>query len=238
MRFNNKFKTFSQTKLFLFQLNKKCKLLKFKRPKWNNIKQFLLKRLRNKPTLRVHKKLVNKKINNHRFLKSFLKIWRKIKKTYKEGLFLTKSFKNYYDNGISIAYYKHNLFQSKVLKLVFNFLVKPLFFINILVFKLNLFKSINEANQSLKSSMFTVNGHAIKNSVFLKKGDICTIKKHANILIQKKAKYTLCSFLEFDTYTNTFIILKDFRELNYGDINLLLLEFFHLKTFMDYVKLK
>jgi len=223
MRFLNKYKLHGN----FASASKKLplRIVKFNRPKWAKIKNKVV-RFKKQPFVNV---LINKL--------PFKSISR-VKKYYKVKLQTKKYIASLFDNTI-------NLKKSVNLKLkkdlICAYLVKPLFRIDILLWYLNYFSSSFESRQNINNKKVFVNKESIKANYFIKKGDIISLnfklsfeKNHTYNSIKKKyvPNKMFFSFLEYDYYTNTIIVLKDLKDLTIEDLRLLIEESMKVKNIL------
>ena len=119
-------------------------------------------------------------------------------------------------------------------ELLLNFLIKPLFRLDILLSRLYFFSSCYHARQFIQSGYVQVNDKKVKNNVLLKKGDIISfnLSKNqknfdlSNLFTIHLNNNLFYSFVEVDHYTKTLIILKDLNEVSVDDLSLLITDFF------------
>jgi ribosomal protein S4 len=233
MRFLNKYKNFQSLKTIPNLVSNR--VLNFKRPKWK----------------KIQKNFKRKKI---KFVDIFLqkatyKNWNKVKKTYKKGLELKRYLDILSDVKFSISYYKkflsnqtNSLFFTK--NLVFNFLIKKFFRLDLLLWKLKIFSSPYESRQYIKNNVILVNNKSSYEAYFLKKGDIIKFKSfsllnYKNKILNNKGFDFLQSFIEIDYYTNCIIILKDLNTFSIEDFFLILYnQSINLKYLLYYIKIK
>jgi ribosomal protein S4 len=233
MRFLNKYKNFQSLKTIPNLVSNR--VLNFKRPKWK----------------KIQKNFKRKKI---KFVDIFLqkatyKNWNKVKKTYKKGLELKRYLDILSDVKFSISYYKkflsnqtNSLFFTK--NLVFNFLIKKFFRLDLLLWKLKIFSSPYESRQYIKNNVILVNNKSSYEVYFLKKGDIIKFKSfsllnYKNKILNNKGFDFLQSFIEIDYYTNCIIILKDLNTFSIEDFFLILYnQSINLKYLLYYIKIK
>jgi len=233
MRFLNKYKNFQSLKTIPNLVSNR--VLNFKRPKWK----------------KIQKNFKRKKI---KFIDIFLqkatyKNWNKVKKTYKKGLDLKRYLDILSDVKFSISYYKkflsnqtNSLFFTK--NLVFNFLIKKFFRLDLLLWKLKIFSSPYESRQNIKNSFILVNNKSSYESYFLKKGDIIKFNSFSLLtyntkILNNKGFDFLQSFIEIDYYTNCIIILKDLNTFSIEDFFLILHnQSINLKHLLYYIKIK
>jgi ribosomal protein S4 len=233
MRFLNKYKNFQNLKTIPNLVSNR--VLNFKRPKWK----------------KIQKNFKRKKI---KFIDIFLqkatyKNWNKVKKTYKKGLDLKRYLDILSDVKFSISYYKKFLSNQNnslffIKNLVFNFLVKKFFRLDLLLWKLKIFSSPYESRQNIKNSFILVNNKSSSESYFLKKGDIIKFKLFSLLTYNTKSSNNkgfdfLQSFIEIDYYTNCIIILKDLNTFSIEDFFLILHnQSINLKHLLYYIKIK
>jgi ribosomal protein S4 len=233
MRFLNKYKNFQNLKTIPNLVSNR--VLNFKRPKWK----------------KIQKNFKRKKI---KFIDIFLqkatyKNWNKVKKTYKKGLDLKRYLDILSDVKFSISYYKKFLSNQNnslffIKNLVFNFLVKKFFRLDLLLWKLKIFSSPYESRQNIKNSFILVNNKSSYESYFLKKGDIIKFKLFSLLTYNTKISNNkgfdfLQSFIEIDYYTNCIIILKDLNTFSIEDFFLILHnQSINLKHLLYYIKIK
>lgn len=233
MRFINKYKYFQNLKIVPNLSSNR--ILNFKRPKWKKIqKTFQRSKI---------------KFDDIFVQKLTFKYWNKIKRTYKKGLDLKRIVDIFSDTKFSILYYKkiisnqkNSLFFSK--NLIFNFLIKKFFRLDLLLWKLKIFNSSYESRQFINNNYILVNNSFVYDAYFLKKGDIIQFKSYN--LINYKNNYLinsgldfLHSFIEIDYYTNCIIVLKDLNTLSVEDCFLILNnQSINLKSLFYYIKTK
>ena len=220
MRLQPRYKQFSKANPFIFELPQK--VTTFKQSKWKIFQAKNLKRL-SKTIKRKNPLIFNVK----------LKSWEKIKKAYKEGLNFKNALITSFDNSITATFLKKQarLPSNKSTKaLLLNCLIKPYYRIDILLAHLFLFKTVFQARQSINEGEVLVNSKRIKGNVFLKQGDIISFTSNKSeaffyfntVFINTPKLHKFYSFLEYDLYTRTIVIIKNFEELSWEDIILLI----------------
>jgi hypothetical protein len=228
MRNLNKYKLYTNTNLLLN--NPSQRIFKFKRPKWKKLQTLL------KKETTFLKKFVDNSV-----LKVKYKFWEKIQTNYRDGLYIKNSLSKLYDTFISTAYYKGFLktkSKKQYKKIFLHCFIKPLFFINIILWKLNFYRSAFESKQALNYNDILLNNKRISHNITLKAGDIISIKKVSLIDFKNITPEFLFSFIEIDYYTNTIIVLKNIEDLNFDDISFLIKDSIHIKKFIDYINTK
>jgi len=246
MRFLNKYKihgnyTSASKKLPL-------RVLKFKRTKWAKIKTKIrpvfkrrVSKWSKKNTFlnKKYNKNFNKKNtfnNNKRKKPAYLDLLR-VSISLRGKFFLNKYFltklqtKKYvsslYDNAITLKTEKKQKYKRNLL--CYN-IVKPLFRIDILLWYLNFFISSFSARLLINSGYIFINNKTVKPNYCVKKGDIISfdLPENCSSYLEVQSKYQkirkFFPFLEYDYYTNTFIVLKDWEELEKNDFALLFSE--------------
>ena len=99
--------------------------------------------------------------------------WRRIKKSYKDGLVLSNYFKQCYGSSFYNSEFKKQLkFKYRT---SFRLLLQPLFKLDILLWKLNFFVSARSAQQYIRDKKIFINNQLIKKSFILKSGDLIKI---------------------------------------------------------------
>jgi len=232
MRFLNKYTSYQKINSFIKYAP--TRILKFKRPKWKKL-QLILKQKINLKTAFVNNSVTRLPFKN----------WVKNKTYYKDGLLLKNSFYSFYNNSITTTYYKKLVKKTRDLRftsLFFKVFLKPLFFIDVLLWKTNFFSSIYEVRQLINSKQILVNNKTIQSNYLVKKGDVVLFSPYVvikKLTFEKSGIFELFSlFFEIDYYTNTIIILKDFSLLSPSDFESIMFDSVQLKMFIDYIKTK
>jgi len=138
--------------------------------------------------------------------------WDKQQVVYKNFLFLKRFHQSRYNfvfkTGTLKLSSKNRIVAMK--ECFFNFELK----LNILFWRLRLVASTFEAQFFIKNGFVFVNNKCVTTSTFLlKKGDIIyftfSINKQKNSFHKDSLQELLCSFVEFDLYSKTIVILKN-----------------------------
>lgn len=205
MRLFKKYKTWLKHINEFFPL----RLLKFKKSKWKKLKSFLIK-------VRHKNSFLSKNVT---FLKS--KTWLRVKNLYKIKLKYNILRRHRY--GFDCKLQSKNLSFEK--KFIIENFIRPEYRLDVLLWRLRFFFSIYQARQFLKNGYIEINSKKIYSEhQILNKGDIIKLKNiifNPNLRLRKEFNF---SFLEFDYYTQTIIILKNYNELSDMDIICLLRE--------------
>tara|TARA_B100000242_G_scaffold44289_1_gene26417 strand:- start:427 stop:1119 length:693 start_codon:yes stop_codon:yes gene_type:complete len=224
MRRVKKYKKYSEIKEFSPYIP--TRILKFKRPKW----KFFQKKLEfiKKPADSFINPLIKKTSSKN---------WEKTTDYFKNEVVLKRSLINSFDSSIKFSSLKKGIKKSSkriTKELLLNFLIKPLFRLDILLSRLYFFSSCYHARQFIQSGYVQVNDKKVKNNVLLKKGDIISfnLSKNqknfdlSNLFTIHLNNNLFYSFVEVDHYTKTLIILKDLNEVSVDDLSLLITDFF------------
>lgn len=230
MRFLNKYKLHEHFASASRRLP--TRVSKFKKSKWTNIKKklWIRKWIWNLARTRRRKYKAPGKFTN------FFKIHVSKRKYYLRNAFRIKlQTKKYisslYDNSIKIRL-NHKIKYRRDL-LCFHF-TKSLFRIDIILWYLKYFTSSAEARLFLNSKNVLVNNKAVKSNYFIKKGDVISLdpfsefleirNSYKNMRAKYKKNRNFFPFLEYDYYTNTFVVVKNWQELSYNDLTLIITE--------------
>jgi ribosomal protein S4 len=161
------------------------------------------------------------------FVRSFLKKrfrFVRMRKYFKRCLLRKIRLQQLYNNSYKFKALKKSLVHYKTSSyndLLTNVLAKQLFFLDILLWNMYFFSTTYEAEYYINLGDVLVNDKKVKSNYFLKVGDIIVIKnKKINFSVNFK-KYKIFSkfhsYIEFDSYCLTLVILKDFTEFNLDD---------------------
>ena len=230
MRNVKKYKQYSKNKEL--SVNIPSRISKFNRPKW----KFFQKKLEqlNKPLSYFVNPLVRKASDRY---------WEKSTDYFKDGIQVKRYLVNSYDASTKTSFFRKKLEKKKSVKsLLLNFLIKPIYRVDMLLSRLHLFYSPYQTRQFIKYGIILVNDKKVDTNYILKKGDVISfdskkIQKHlkfkeiSNNFLNNSAVY---SFIELDLYTNNFVILKDINELTQADLNLLVTDYFDLYKLINY----
>jgi len=229
MRFYRKYKDYCKI-FYFFKKFPKLRLLKFKRSKWKKLQILLTKR-----------KFKKRRFINILHIKLRYKRWEKLKASYAKALQLKRAVFKLFDNAVSLSFFKKFSLQKTCFNkknLIINSLIYPLYQLDILLWKLNFFKSVFQAGQEINNKNILVNNKKISNNFLVKKGDIVTFSNIFDEKLTIKTCEFLYPFIEIDYITKTVIILKDFSELSKEDLQLLAIENILFPKLINYIKLK
>lgn len=240
MRFINKYKFYPKLKFF-FETFPTERILKFKTTKWLALRKKIQKHI----AKLKKKKKISVRPRKSRFFKDLslvrlsLKRLVKLQYFYRESLNLKRAIFMFYDQAVSIKYFKRLLVKnySNKSNLKSVCLIEPLFNIEILLWKLGLFSSVYEIYQNLASKKILVNNKPKQVGYKVKEGDILSFSL-LNLNAIKFRLIYLFSFIEIDYYQNKIVVLKDYKSINENDMSLLIKHNIDLSKFKYYIKQK
>lgn len=195
------------------------RILKFKKPKWKRIKKFIFRFLKSKIRYKRRRKRLKKLVHPYK-----LKVrigWEKVKRAYKNWILLKRSLLLLSGNNTRR---RTSLIKIKALDIYSKkniLLFKRLYFLNTFAQYVNLCKTDESARKLIES------GQLLKNSVFLNRatlcsGDIIFLNDLTFNYYNLNTRYIylggMNSFFEYDYYTQSFVILKNFSEINKKDM--------------------
>ena len=227
MRLNNKYTKFVKLNKLPFLFPKR--ILNFKRSKWKNCQKRVY--FQSKKTLKLKNPLIYQ-------LPS--RTVEKVKNYYRDGLSLKTVLMLFFDQSVNISFFKKELsshFNKSLKELLINIFIKPCFRVDILLWKLNFFKSSFFASQYINEGKILINSKRVKSNYFLKKGDMVSFKSENVDLFFKflNSKLQIYSFVEVDTYLKKIILIKDLKEFSNEDLNLMVQFFFNTNKLKDYL---
>lgn len=229
MRFLNKYKHSNTAKMFL----KHCsiRVLKFKKSKWKILHTRFKSKKKNTPIF-----------CDHLLTKTSYKRWDKVKLHYREGLDLKRSIFKFFDNSLSIKHFKtiFKVYQKETFSpLISMVLIKPLFKLDILLWKLCLCDSVHQVRQFIQQGLIKLNGLTIIQSKDLRVGDMITFTIAQKYSFNRNFKNSfLNACVEIDYYTGSIVVLKDFNQLTREDLSTLGFDAINFHRFIDYIDAK
>jgi ribosomal 50S subunit-recycling heat shock protein len=261
MRKISQYKNFNRIKLLSKKFP--LRVFKFKRTKWKQLqdkynKIFFKQKSRSKNQLIKNSvnsvfKRVKKttKLNSYKFT-SFIKkkytffnscTTKKKKKSKERRTFFfsrrlqnKRFFSTLYDNAVK--YKKSSVLKKNIYLL--NALIKNEYRLDVLLWNLNLFSTCYSAVEAINNGFIFLNKKRILSNVYVKKNDILDVcysgiqKNRAFFnLKQYPISFKFLTFVEFDAYTKSFIIVKNLDELDSDDLKLLVIKFFNLATLQN-----
>lgn len=154
----------------------------------------------------------------------------RMKKFYKECILTKNQLLQNFDNSFNLRLLKKDFSSLKTIqyaKIVKFTLVKQIFFLNILLWKLSFFVTSDAASSYINNNFVYVNGKNVNSNYFLKLGDIIEFKD-LSFLIKLRSnlnryKYfsRIYSFVEIDYYSCNLVIVKDYNNFILDDLSLL-----------------
>lgn len=254
MRVVAKYKGYN--KLFTIFEKFPLRINSFKSTKWKRVQKLLrfklqtrarsLKRRRWKKLSRGRKRRPSSFINNF-LIKVNLRYWYRVENYYENGRRIRNTLSSAFDRVLDNHFYRSALHFSKKPCLITNVysrvLLRPEFRLDILLWKLNFFRSSYQASQAISERKVNVNGFCVRGNYFLRKGDIITFNSRfrAECLNVKKCRSSfffskvISTFVEVDYYSNCVVVLKDVKELSLEDFYLLVKQSYCLKKIKDYI---
>lgn len=222
MSFKFTYKSYSKKTVFLDSLPLK-KISNFKKSKWKFVARFL-----------KQKKNWKLKFFDFRKINVKQKPIPRTRNTYSTGLMLRRSLNNYCNNSFNIQLIKKYLYSKN--NSMLNILLVPLFKLDILLWKLQLYQSTKQVKQDIKCKLIKVNDTFIDTPPILKKGSVITILKdkfYTRSLFPMKSFFY--SFCEIDFYSQNLIIIKNSIDFFNGDTTLLLKKNVNIKNLFFYL---
>ena len=178
------------------------RILKFKKTKWKKTKKSLLRTKNNSSFL------------DHSIAVIRTKTWDRIKSYYKNKLLFALNLKQRYDykpQNQGLFSYEKDFYLKNYLKNEYR--------VDFLVYTLNFFSSIYEARQHIKNGFILINNRINRSDrLVLSKGDVLVILQNKKKLPHRIKKEFKFSFVEVDYYTQTIVVLKNLKDINYQDI--------------------
>lgn len=233
MRVFKKYKNFSKQSTLLRTIPL-TRVLKFKRTKWLKVQKLCA--LLFKPN---SKELKGKILHDNLLISSQLGQYTNLTRYFSEGIYLKRIIMSFFDNRITVANYKKLLFSSgKHLTYKDQYLIsmiKPFFYIEILLWKLGLFSSCYEILQLMQSGLILINDKPAFYSVLVKKHDVISFNSNISFLNDYQLKMLLVSLVEIDFYTQQIILLKDFNDITEVDAALFMSEALEINSFLNYI---
>lgn len=242
MRLRSKYKIYTQSSATLIKYPQR--IFNFRRSKWKKLQNKLLRAQQSLFYSATKKKRL--KTANSSFFDNFLnkvpyRFWQKLRGHYKKGLQIKNNIRKLFDDNVHHQFFKKTLTSKKnhyLKDVILLTLVKPLFKIDILLWNLNFYASSYQARQAVNNKQIFVNNKHVNGNYYLKKGDVVCIESSfllSTILFKKSLHNFFLTFVEIDYYTKTVVIVKDLNELSFEDLYIVILHFFDLKKFRDYL---
>ncbi len=168
--------------------------------------------------------------------------WVSNSKNFRNILNLRNRVYQYFDGVFSNKYFKKQ-FQNKsdYLDLLRYSFIKPEFRLDIILWRLHFFSSPYSARVAIIKQQVLVNNCVVNFSYFLNQGDVVSLTNLINLKTLKNLKFfkfSLQPFIEIDYYTNSFIILQDYRYFNIESFPCLIRQPFKATSLLNYLKIK
>lgn len=171
------------------------------------------------------------KIRRYKFKNFFIRSFSKkryrfirMKKYYKQSMIRKIRLQQMYNNSYNFKKLEKYLIKSKSLSyidLLTNILAFNLFFLEILLWNMHFYKTTYEARYNIDMGFVLVNNKKVQANYFLKLGDIITFTNKTIDFKTNFKKYKLFekfhSYVEFNLYTLTIVVVKDFTNFNLDD---------------------
>jgi ribosomal protein S4 len=223
MRRFPKFKQYKKDNHFIYCCPKK--ILKFKPTVYRRYRFGIEKRLKRLDFLKLDAIFISsKRWENRNFFFTQKLLMRRNLNQWFDGAVKLNSMKKAFSFSKHFKFDNLTFLKNTILKLEFN--------LDILLFRLNMFPSIYAAQKSIDRGLVLVNSNKIFHNYCIKKGDIITIvlpNHNIETILENQIKTeNFLPFIEFDLYSNTFIVTKDLRELSFDDITLIMTKHFNL----------
>lgn len=247
----NRYKLYNK---FFFLKNFNTRLLKFKHEKWFDLQNRLKARIKrqekkvNKRKARKrnrHRRLEKQTNENYRVNKCLSRIlnikkkirrWDRQKKRFSKELSMKRLLFIIYDRSIKLKFWREQTKTYKIREnLVGNFLIKPYFRLDILLWFLGFFSSSYQVRQFCRSRFIFLNGVVTLETPFLKRGDLViidslAIKKSKKLRRKYSSPKIMLTFLEVDYYMWTVNIVGEISNLSNDDYLVILRKYFNLKS--------
>jgi ribosomal protein S4 len=256
MRVVSKYKGYH--KLFTIFEKFPLRINSFKSTKWKRVQKLLRsklqKRVKNlkqsrwkKKTISNRRKYKRRLFVNNLLIKVNFRYWYRVENHYENGRRMRNVLSSSFDGALDTNFYRDALHFSKksclIDKVYSRVLFKPEFRLDILLWKLNFFRSCYQASQAICDRKVNVNGRFIRGNHFLRKGDIISFnsKFRADCLNLKESRSSflfskiISTFVEVDYYSNLVVILKNVEDLSLEDSYLMVKDSYCLKKIKDYI---
>jgi len=199
------------------------RVLRFKRPKWQRLKDIFLQ-----------KNNLGKELIDITAIKNDFKVWDKINRAYKEKLRNYSYLSASLDNSLNLRKLKKEsslkIRKQLYSKLYFQNYYKPC----TISWLANLFSSSFEVRQKITEKSVLINNKIATTNSFLSKGDIISITD-SNVKIEKVIKkfnlnYSILTHVETDYYLQEIALVKNISDLSQEDYYLLCLDYVNIQS--------
>jgi ribosomal protein S4 len=199
------------------------RVLRFKRPKWQRLKDIFLQ-----------KNNLGKELIDITAIKNDFKVWDKINRAYKEKLRNYSYLSASLDNSLNLRKLKREsslkIRKQLYSKLYFQNYYKPC----TISWLANFFSSSFEVRQKITEKSILINNKIATTNSFLSKGDIISITD-SNVKIEKVIKkfnlnYSILTHIETDYYLQEIALVKNISDLSEEDYYLLCLDYVNIQS--------
>jgi hypothetical protein len=165
---------------------------------------------------------------------------------FKNLLFMKSTVLKYFNGCFSVKFFKKLSLTSIYKQNLISFFIKPEFRLDILLWRLKFFISPYLARFAFQKNLIFINNNLTFSFYFFKQHFKRCLKGIQLISLKSELKYSfninlnhfvkslfLSTFLEIDYYLGNVIILKNFKNLNFKDINSFLKEPLSFNKFKD-----
>jgi len=201
------------------------KINSLKKSKWNLLKQF--------DKYSSTKIFINNGVSN---LKSLNQEWSMLRNFYRDSLFVKNNINIYFDNNFKSKFWKKLLRDKKSLNkqtLFLLCLVYPEFRLDILLWRLDYFKSPFQSRQAINQNLISVNDNFVSGNYLLKKGDVVKILTNKiEVSISNSIKFF--PFVEIDYYSKTIVVLCNWNDLKFEECFYFINQLFDLRKFKSF----
>jgi ribosomal protein S4 len=232
MKATSKYKIYYISKKIIDQFPKR--ILNFKRSKW----RIFRKRYK---TLFLRRK--RRHFSNYKF-RIILKYQKKIrsKKIYKNSLLAKTQINQMFGHSLNKKNVKKQLYKSNMFISGLNsLLIKYLFRLDVLLWKVHIFSTIDEVKNFIKRGFILVNNQIVEPTYMLKTGDVIFLnyKKMSLSIKQILRKFRfipkIYSFIELNLYIGLIVILYNFENINFKEFSLFLDKPFNYSNYNHYL---
>lgn len=149
------------------------------------------------------------------------KRWDYFSKRFKNNLIARNLANSFFDGVASNSSFKKGLYLKSATSVLYYNYIKPIFRLDVLLWKLNFFTSPYEARISILKKKVTLNDDYKSFAYIVKGGDVINISDDVNIQKNYSNKLLLFffnSWVEVDYFSKTVVVLQDFTNLTTSSI--------------------
>lgn len=216
------------------------RLSRFRRSKWLRFqrlerklprRRFFVRRFKRGGRRRKQKKILDNRASKlfvtYRSKRCALHKWNRTRFLYKNSLQQKRRLLVLHDSSVGKRIYAKilNNKNQRRLHLFTHIFVRPEFRLDMVLWRLQFYKSPYESQCAVRTGKVFVNGNCVKSLYYLNEGDIVSVRD--SVLFRNVTKkYRLVNFLplffEVDYYTQTFVVLKHWGAVSFDDANVFL----------------